>query len=129
MSDETWLNAKKAVELGFADEILFTDKPIEGSEEQNALSATDWQPYSTRVMGQAMLNRLIPTTGNAAITEETATETDTTEAVLESGLTASTEEMPQETQEETSPSIGLDGKAKDGSMPYVLLEKQLEFLI
>ncbi|NLE26562.1 MAG: Clp protease ClpP, partial [Clostridiaceae bacterium] len=27
MSDETWLNAKKAVELGFADEILFADKP------------------------------------------------------------------------------------------------------
>ncbi len=27
MSDETWLNAKKAVELGFADEILFENKP------------------------------------------------------------------------------------------------------
>ncbi len=26
MSDETWLNAKKAVELGFADEILFENK-------------------------------------------------------------------------------------------------------
>ncbi len=27
MSDETWLNAKKAVELGFADEVLFENKP------------------------------------------------------------------------------------------------------
>ena len=26
MSDETWINAKKAVELGFADEILFDEK-------------------------------------------------------------------------------------------------------
>ena len=28
----------------------------------------------------------------------------------------------------TEPRIGLDGKAKDGSMPYALLEKQLQFL-
>ena len=33
MSDETWLNAKKAVELGFADEILFLDKPKEDPDE------------------------------------------------------------------------------------------------
>lgn len=32
MDDETWLNAKKAVELGFADEILFDQK--KGNEEQ-----------------------------------------------------------------------------------------------
>jgi ATP-dependent Clp protease protease subunit len=37
MDDETWFNAKKAVELGFADEILFTDsdKPEEEAEEKN----------------------------------------------------------------------------------------------
>ena len=29
MSDETWINAKKAVELGFADEILFDEKKSE----------------------------------------------------------------------------------------------------
>ena len=29
MSDETWMNAKKAVELGFADEILFDEKKPE----------------------------------------------------------------------------------------------------
>jgi ATP-dependent Clp protease protease subunit len=36
MDDETWFNAKKAVELGFADEILFTDsnKPEEEEEEK-----------------------------------------------------------------------------------------------
>ena len=34
MSDETWLNAKKAVELGFADEILFENKPKEPEEEE-----------------------------------------------------------------------------------------------
>ena len=34
MSDETWLNAKKALELGFADEILFTDKPKADPDEE-----------------------------------------------------------------------------------------------
>ena len=34
MSDETWLNAKKAVELGFADEILFEDKPKPDEEPE-----------------------------------------------------------------------------------------------
>lgn len=33
MDDETWLNAKKAVELGFADEILFSAKPETEPEE------------------------------------------------------------------------------------------------
>ena len=34
MSDETWLNAKKAVELGFADEILFENKPRTDEEPE-----------------------------------------------------------------------------------------------
>ena len=29
MSDETWMNARKAVELGFADKILYTDETAE----------------------------------------------------------------------------------------------------
>ena len=35
MDDETWFNAKKAVELGFADDILYTDK----EEKQQAVDA------------------------------------------------------------------------------------------
>ena len=34
MEDETWFNAKKAVELGFADDILYTDG--EGKQEAPA---------------------------------------------------------------------------------------------
>lgn len=34
MSDETWMNAKKAVELGFADEILFDEKKPENPEPE-----------------------------------------------------------------------------------------------
>ena len=35
MSDETWINAKKAVELGFADEILFDEKKPEPDKKED----------------------------------------------------------------------------------------------
>ena len=85
MSDETWLNAKKAVELGFADEILFAvkpkeedpdedepdddpdepDKEEEGEDEKEEQkkpfklkeAGAVWQ-FSTKAMGQTILNRL-----------------------------------------------------------------------
>ena len=86
MSDETWLNAKKAVELGFADEIMFADKKTETEpdpdeeedgnsdgdddtpeEEKNGavhlLAETNVETlegvlYSTRAMGQTILNSI-----------------------------------------------------------------------
>lgn len=60
MSDETWLNAKKAVELGFADDILFsTPKDNKGEKENEAdQQAPEARLYSTRLMGQSILNRL-----------------------------------------------------------------------
>ena len=82
MSDETWLNAKKAVELGFADEILFEskkkaeedpdekepdqvmeeapdeeEKSGEEKEKPRTLEDTIWQ-FSSRLMGETILNRL-----------------------------------------------------------------------
>ena len=87
MSDETWLNAKKAVELGFADEIMFADKKTETEpdpeeEEDGDSDGDDDTPeeekkdgavhllvetnvetlegvlYSTRAMGQTILNSI-----------------------------------------------------------------------
>ena len=80
MENETWMNAKKAVELGFADEILFAqqDKPEQNDEQQDKpepdkteeekddgkeikveAEIKEWQPYSTRIMGQTILDRLV----------------------------------------------------------------------
>ena len=80
MSDETWLNAKKAVELGFADEILFTkaaepereDTETEGDDHEKKVEASlkEWQPYSTRIMDQTILNRLCCALETAAGTDE-----------------------------------------------------------
>ena len=149
MSDETWLNAKKAVELGFADEILFStdanqsddaekstdnspDKvngsedtgiSIEGGGEKSAantrnsqnvqptsaLWTSEWQPYSSRAMGQAILNRLLPANNDESVPDEESVaesaETGNGEAVLESDLNAPAEEAPQavQTQEEEAP--------------------------
>ena len=54
MSNETWLSAKKAVELGFADEVLFSTK--DESEADRNTEVADL--YSSRIMDQAILNSL-----------------------------------------------------------------------
>ena len=59
MSEETWINAKKAVELGFADEVLYEGKEEESGEKENGSAVSvEALLYSTRVMDRAILNRL-----------------------------------------------------------------------
>ena len=134
MEDETWLNAKKAVELGFADEILFEDRNGEVSDEGQA--------YSTRAMGAAIINRLVCSAQDDASADDADEKPEADGAVLESTIEpeAQPKEEAQPTEDVVEPApideeliteelvIGLDGKAKDGSMPYVLLEKQLQLL-
>ena len=146
MSDETWLNAKKAVELGFADEILFESKkkaeedpdekepdqvmeeaPNEeeksGEEEEKprTLEDTIWQ-FSSRLMGETILNRL----GAKCEPPGKDTEPESTGETLEppeAGLTKATVEVRPD-----MPMIGMDGKTKDGAMPYEILKEKLEWL-
>ena len=146
MSDETWLNAKKAVELGFADEILFESKkkaeedpdekepdqvmeeaPDEeeksGEEKENprTLEDTIWQ-FSSRLMGETILNRL----GAKCEPPGKDTEPESTGEKLEppeAGLT----EPPVEDKPDI-PVIGMDGKTKEGAMPYEILKDKLEWL-
>lgn len=77
MEDETWMNAKKAVDLGFADEILFAKEPetdeTEGESDGKEIEAV-WQPYSTRIMGQTILNRISCTAEDPAGTDEESVE-------------------------------------------------------
>ena len=98
MSEETWLNAKKAVELGLADEILYDGKKPEEDEEPEKEDAlpVEAQLFSTRVMDMAILDRL--------------------------GVTSDTEEPP------SAPVIGMDGRTAEGAMPFEILKNQLDFL-
>ena len=140
MSDETWMNAKKAVEMGFADEILFEDKskpepeeepeqePDEPDKEENGseekekkpfkLEGSDavWQ-YSTRIMGETILNRC----GFYDKAEDGKPQTGT--------------ETPEQPEAGVTPPvaddhivIGMDGKTKDGAMPYEILKDKLEWM-
>ena len=122
MENETWMNAKKAVELGFADEILFEavepDEPEEDPEEEEL--AEEEKPeddkgihleaslYSSRQMGLTILNRLGVT--------EPKTPVDTPAPA------------PKAPETPPAPVIDMDGKTQDGSMPFNILMKQLELM-
>ena len=108
MESETWMNAKKALDLGFCDEILFEGKKAETPEEEEAPDEpADEKPvltaqlYSTRQMDRAILNRL--------------------------RVEAPGADKPPET-EPPIPLIGMDGKTQEGAVPYQILRNQLEFL-
>lgn len=118
MSNETWMNAKKAVELGFADGILFedVDSDDDPDEEEDTDEDDDEKPlrmeaqlYSTRRMGRAILNRL-------GVSDQVQQKpVDTSPEKIDGGV------PPQ-------PTIGMDGTTEDGSVPYLILQKQLEYL-
>ncbi len=99
MSNETWMNAKKAVEMGFADVVLYEDEEEhQEADDEKAPVALDITPqiFSSRMMDQAILNRL--------------------------GIN----EQPKPGVKE--PVIGMDGTTEDGAVPYQILMKQLDFL-
>ena len=113
MSNETWMNAKKAVELGFADEILYEDKekpepetdpeeddPEDSEKEKKGAPTLEAILYQGKVTDMAVLNSICDQTG------------------------------PEEKSraEPEVPMIGMDGKTKDGAMPYEILRNQLDFL-
>ena len=152
MSDETWINAKKAVELGFADVILFDEKPEKpepdkkedepddpdepdeegGDDEGDEKKETEKKPFKLE-SGDTLWEystRIMGQTilGKITASAETAdtddTPNDKTEAQKpsEEGLTAPTVTVPN------MPVIGMDGKTADGAMPYEILKRQLGFL-
>ena len=153
MEDETWFNAKKAVELGFADEILFEAVDPDGEEEEEKEPEGDEpdpddpdeddpdkekgihltaQIYSSRQMGLTILNRL-------GVKEDglTAPATQPTAKPVEPMPPAAPMNTPAEPKPgtapvgpsavpPTAPVLDLDGKTEDGSVPYNILMKQLE---
>lgn len=157
MSNETWMNAKKAVELGFADVVLYgerkqVEEPEEEPEEKPEETEGDdpeteegegdgkeekkpWrlqqagQLYSTRLMGQTILNRIMDSLPEEQASGAEDAASEKAEELTEDGV------IPEETKEDepikdtaSVPKIGMDGKTADGSMPFAILEKQLEFL-
>ena len=118
MSNETWMNAKKAVELGFADEVLFEakqkaseepeqtpdEKPGEGEEKQPIQKDAAGHLFSSRQMDLIVLNRL-------------GVKPDTPAA-----KTA----PPSDPPAEAGPVLDMDGKTEEGDYSDNVLMKQLE---
>lgn len=119
MENETWMNAKKAVELGFADEVLFEavepeeDEPDEDLKEEEKPEEDkgihlEASLYSSRQMGLTILNRL-------GVTEP--------KPPVDTPAPA-----PKAPETPPAPVIDMDGKTQDGSMPFNILMKQLELM-
>lgn len=118
MSNETWMNAKKAVELGFADEVLFEAKqkaseepeqtpdeePGEGEEKKSIQKDAAGHLFSSRQMDLIVLNRL-------------GVKPDTPAAQTE---------PPSDPPAEAGPVLDMDGKTEEGDYSYNVLMKQLE---
>ena len=152
MSNETWMNAKKALELGFADEVLYDEKKPEKEPEEDPKEAEDPETeegedgdgeeekkpfklqqagvlYSSRLMGQAILNRIMGSIPEADAGDPTDDGDGTQAEPAEDGVTKQAPEKEEPTEEAVKdPVIGMDGKTADGAMPFAILEKQLEYL-
>jgi len=107
MTNETWLSAKKALDYGFVDEILFSNtKGDEGNEPKakNKFEAS-WEVFSAKSMGQNVAKRLLCPSGNTPVEPE---------------------KLPEGARKNNL--LNMNGKTSDGAMPYELLIRQLEFL-
>ena len=147
MSNETWMNAKKAVEYGFADVVLFEDAnktdanpendPNEDDKELSTQKGEDSETkkkktlpqlmqeghlYSTRLMGRAIINRIMDSLPEGADSSIKGDGNKASEKPPEEGV------MLDDQTDTTTVVIGMDGRTADGSMPFAILEKQLEFL-
>lgn len=155
MSDETWINAKKAVELGFADVILFDEKhepdkkedepddpeedkpekPNEegGDEEGDEKKETEKKPFKldTDDALWEYSTRIMGQTILGKITASAAHEgTEPPDDDKTDDAQKPSEEgltAPTVTVPDM-PVIGMDGKTADGAMPYEILKQQLAFL-
>ena len=97
MSNETWMNAKKALDYGFCDEILFEDKKEASEDDTPTVPMAPPQAYSSRMMNQAILNQL--------------------------GVHSEPEKEPKP----APVTLGMDGRTEDGSASFQILMNQLEF--
>ena len=77
MDAETWMNAKEAVKLGFADEVLFTDgtEPDEGTEGDEPNDGEIEILFSRKAVTDSLLSKLIPKRQKTPAKQEMETQT------------------------------------------------------
>ena len=184
MTDETWFNAKKAVELGFADGILFEEDKKSGGEalegdigeepekddpdeekkvqkeaDEGEKSGTERKEtagkdgpaahlFSARRFDLAVLNRLksaVPPVEDSAPTADSIPaekadmeNADNAEVPYDAGQKPveldTAVQKPVESEKPVAPPsdprmvLTAEGKSADGSVPYIVLKRQLDLL-
>lgn len=155
MSDETWINAKKAVELGFADVILFDEKKPEqpdpekkeeedpdepeqpdeesGDEDGDEKKETEKKPFKLE-SGDALWQYSTRIMGQTILGKITASAAHEGTEPPDDGKADDAQKPSEEWLTAPTvtvpdmPVIGMDGKTADGAMPYEILKQQLAFL-
>ena len=79
-----------------------------------------WE-YSTRVMRQTILGKITASAAPEDTEPSDDSKADDAQKPSEEGLTDTAPTV-------TIPVIGMDGKTKDGAMPYEILKQQLAFM-
>lgn len=69
MDAESWFNAKKAVELGFADEIMFSEGSTDSADGKVSDAAEPFV-FSRAAVTNSFLGKLIPPKGEAKVTDK-----------------------------------------------------------
>ena len=155
MSNETWHDAKEAVEKGFADKVLYvknrrskdaestvdTEGEPENVEAIKSEAREAWQAFYAKLKQQMFVNCDGSSNEDASVADEESGEATLEETDVESsetGVTGAVEEATTETtvaktqfpptDEPKLPVIGMDGKTPDGAMPYEILKDKLEWL-
>ncbi len=148
MEDETWMNARRAKEMGFIDSII-------GEDEDGTDDSVIWSPYSDRATGMAVMAMLTKAAPADEAGDGSRPEDDDEEPEKDGlkGQDPGDEPDGPETDEPDDPEgdepddpdtdepdeperdgrpedrgvvIGPDGKTADGSVPYAYLMKMLE---
>ena len=155
MTNETWLDAKEAVEKGFADKVLYVknrrskdaepETDAEGEPENveaiKAEAREAWKAFYAKLKHQMFVNFAGSPDEDASLTDEESVESAPAETDVESsetGVTETVEEAAAENpmadtkaptaEEPRPPVIGMDGRTPDGSVPYEILKDKLEWL-
>lgn len=123
MAAETWINAKKAVELGFADAILFAKDDPEEEEPEEEPEDPEEAPEETTPEEE-------PAEEPAEEPEEEPRKRRPVPGaqLYQQRMTVAAVLNSINAKPESTTVIGMDGKTKEGAMPYEILRNQLEMM-
>lgn len=130
MTNETWMDARQAVDLGFADEILYQGKKTEDPDEDpnNDPDETDPDEPDKENPDQDDPDEDDPDKKKIIIPGASARLFSSRMMDMKILNRICGRVRPEGRKPRAEPIIGMNGTTEDGSMSYEILKKQLEFL-